>query len=98
LKTFNELTDAQRSRAVEEALRRILEAIAHRGLRFNDFANGNDLQARIDAAFARAGEDDAAWRLLVMASCSSELTRLALMSARDAVVVEGEMVLSIDDL
>lgn len=98
MKQFTELSAAQQERAVEEAFRRLLRAVTDGGLRFNDLANGNDLQARIDEARERSSGISQLWRHLVARACSEELSTLARMSARDAVYSEGETVIAVDDL
>jgi hypothetical protein len=98
LKKFCELTPHQRERAVEEALRRILLAVTDGGLRFNDLANANDLQARIDAARVRSEQHEQDFTTAVLLTCSGELGALARMSARDAIYTEGETVICVEDL
>lgn len=79
-------------------MRRILRAITEGGLRFNDLANGNDLQQRIDEARVAAETGCCDWRGLVLRTCGSELTTIAQMAARDAFYAEGETVISLEDL
>lgn len=98
MKSFADLTDDQRSLAIEESLRRVVRAVTEGGLRFNDLANGNDLQNRIDRARIQAEEEPVAWAHLVLESCHGDLVKLAVMSAQDAVYVEGETVISLSDL
>jgi hypothetical protein len=96
VKSFAELDEEQRERAVEENLRRLVRAIRFGGLRFNDVANGSDLQARIDEVLEHADPDLADVQLLV--SCGPELSAIARQAARDAIYVEGETVIALDDL
>jgi hypothetical protein len=98
MKLFDDLSLAQQERAVEESLRRILAAVTGGGLRFNDLANGNDLQARIDRARVQSEPTLEGWAALVLSTCREELQALARMAARDAVFTEGETVISIEDL
>jgi hypothetical protein len=105
MKKYAELSTAQKERAVQESLRRLLRAITEGGLRFNDIASGNDLQHRIDEAEAKVShlpegskEHISAWRFHIMKSCLPELTVIARMAAHDAIYVEGDTVISLDQL
>ena len=98
MKKFQELTEQQKERAVEESFRRVVKAITHGGLTFNDVANGDDLQARIEIAREEAGDDLYLFGVLISLRCAAEISTLAEMSARDAVYVQGDTVISIDDL
>ena len=64
MKRFDELDSTTQewalARALDDVLR-MLKAILDEGLRFNDQANGDDLQARIDAAIDRADELQTPW-------------------------------------
>jgi hypothetical protein len=81
---------------VEENLRRLVRAIRFGGLRFNDVANGSDLQARIDEVLDRANPESADLQLLVR--CGPELSAIARQAARDVIYIEGETVIALDDL
>lgn len=98
MKNYYELTDAQQERAVAESLRRIVQAISVGGLTFNDVANGNHLQARIDVVFETAGEDPEVAKKMIMTSCGRELLKIARMCAKDAIYVENDTVIAIDAL
>lgn len=97
MKRFSQLTAAQQELAELESLRRIVIAITKGGLRFNDVANGNDLQARIDAAREESATPEALGDLIV-ARCRRELLALARLSARDAIYVEGDTVIALDEI
>jgi hypothetical protein len=98
VKRYEELSDEQKVRAIEESFRRVLHAIMCGGLRFNDVSNGNDLQSRVDAAQRESNNDDVRWALLLRLRCGKELRAIARMSAKDAVYVENETVVDLDAL
>jgi len=85
MRTYQELTPEQQDKARIKALERLLTDITE-GLRFNDAANGDDLQARIDAA----GEKSEAmqtpwfWHEYIMDTCRDELESMAAADAEDA--------------
>lgn len=97
MKSFTELSEQQQFAAVDELFWRIVGHAVRGSLRFNDLANGNDLQARIEAVIAR-GYDDQYSAHWVAHVCHSEFRALAEESARTAVYVEQETVVRIDDL
>lgn len=98
MKTFNQLEDGQKAKAVAESLRRILIAITSGGLRFNDVANGNDLQARIDSVLEEAESPGFSGDVntLLLLKCQKELAAIARLAARDAVYVENDTVIALD--
>lgn len=100
MKKFDQLSAEAQERAVEVALHRLLEHLATGALRFNDLANGNDLQARIERVMARPDVQEIPELLptLIYAACAPELSELARMAAHDAVYTEGETVISLEDL
>lgn len=61
MRTFEQLTGPEQEAAVEYALTDLLRAILEEGLRFDDAKNGDDLQACIDAAFAKAERLQTPW-------------------------------------
>ncbi len=90
MKTFTQLTQAQQSAAIDDATNRLLSAICEGAIRFNDELNGEDLQARIDAALVRAphrkrskspGE-------YVMNTCADDIRGMARCDAEDALYIE----------
>lgn len=98
MKSFSALTNAQQERAIQETLRRLVHAIVAGDLRFNDIANGNDLQARIDHGrqlTVLAPDAYPGWLLL---HCTKDLQILARETAVNAVYREGETVIELEDL
>ena len=67
-----------------------LKAILEGGLRFNDEANGDDLQARIDKACDQADKMQTPWfaHEYIMDTCREELTGMALAQAEDSLYSE----------
>lgn len=61
MKTFNELTAHEQKYALELAWKDLVNAILEGHIRFNDEQNGDDLQARIDAAIAKADAMQTPW-------------------------------------
>lgn len=53
MKTYTQLTEQQQQAAVDRCLTDILKDIIEEGIRYDDKRNGDDLQARIDAAAPR---------------------------------------------
>jgi hypothetical protein len=60
MKTFQELTKDQQTKAVSRQLTLLLGAVLE-GVRFNDELNGDDLQSRIDAAINKAETMHTPW-------------------------------------
>lgn len=102
MKRFTDLTLGQQDRAIQEALYRIAEAAAEGGLRFNDAANGNKLQERIDELRAQSAPGGCAEALdlphRIQTNCYLLLLGLAEQTARCAVYLEGETAISVEDL
>ena len=86
MKTYEQLTDEQKTAAVERELRDLLEIISEGQIRFNDELNGDGLQARIDAAWEKANEMQTPWFVseYIMDTCSDDLESMAQASAEDA--------------
>lgn len=100
MKQFSQLSPLQQEGAVQIVLKRLLEAITERGLRFNDASNGNRLQERIEGA-RRAAERMQApqlWAGLILETCGEDLRELARESASTAVFVENETIIAMRDL
>ena len=91
MKTFSQLTKEQQNKAVERQTNLILEDIVD-GFRFNDKASGNDLQKRIDAAFAKAEKMRTPWfsHEYVMDTCREEVESFGRASAENALYAEPE--------
>jgi len=100
MKKFADLTPPQQEGAVQITLKRLVHAITEGGLRFNDAANGNHLQDRIDRAREEADrvQDPTLWARLVLERCKEDLTGIARRSAEDAVFTTGESVIAVEDI
>jgi hypothetical protein len=61
MKTFDELTKEQQAAAVTKATNDLIAAIIEGALCFNDKLNRDRLQARIDAALAKAEKMQTPW-------------------------------------
>ena len=61
MRTFEQLSEPEQSAAVEHCLTLLLRGIIEGGLRFNDEANGDGLQAQIDAAIVKADDMQTPW-------------------------------------
>lgn len=96
MKTFDQLNENQQKLAIEKALTSDLEAILNGYLRFNDELNGDNLQARIDAAIEKAEKMKTPWfaHEYIMETCKDELEGMARCTAEDALYPEaGEFVI-----
>jgi hypothetical protein len=96
MKTFEQLTPEQQAKAVEKCLANLLEAICEGAIRFNDEANQDDLQKRIDAAFAKAEKMRTPWfaHEYILDTCREDLEGMARCDAEDALYSEpGERVI-----
>jgi hypothetical protein len=100
MKRFDQLSSRQQEGAVQLTLQRLLSAIIDGGLRFNDLANGNRLQDRIDRARAAVERQQTPHLLgeAVLRTCRDDLLKLARESAEAAVFVENETVIAMQDL
>lgn len=90
MKRFEELTETQQQKAEEKALVSLLEAILEGGIRFNDALNGDNLQARIDAACEKAEKMHTPWLAheYILDTCRPELEGMARCDAEDAIYPE----------
>ena len=61
MRTFNELTDAEKAQAELQAAEELLGSIIEGAVRFNDELNGDNLQEAIDGALAKAEEMQTPW-------------------------------------
>ena len=86
MKTYDELTEAERKKAVEFFLDSLLYEICEGAIRFNDKPNGDNLQSRIDRACQEAESMQTPWFVgeCVMERCGEELRGMALRSAKDS--------------
>ena len=91
MRTYSELTPDDQAEARHVALVELLEGIIEGGVRFNDEDNGDDLQARIDAACARADEMQTPWfsHEYILDTCRAELEGMAACDAEDALYPES---------
>ena len=85
MRTYQELNEKEQERAREVALNELLEAITE-GIRFNDEANSDDLQARIDAAGEKANAMQTPWfwSEYIMDTCKDDLESMAAADAEGA--------------
>lgn len=90
MKHYAELTEEQQKAARERALTDLLRDIIENGLRFNDAKNGDDLQARIDAACAEADRKQTPWfaHEYILDTCRADLESIATATAEDALFPE----------
>lgn len=96
MKTFDELTDAQQEHAIHKCIVSLLEDIVGGTIRFDDKANGTDIQARIDAAIAEAERMLTPWFApqYVLKAIDAELSGMALSQATESLYSEaGEWVI-----
>lgn len=96
MKTFDQLTDTQRAAALAKATNDLLTAITEGAIRFNDTLNHDDLQARIDAAFAKADQMQTPWFAAeyIMDTCRDDIEGMAQCDAEDSLYAEeGEHVI-----
>lgn len=86
MKTYSQLTDAEKATALERATCDLLEAIVSGSVRFNDSLNGDDLQKRIDDACAKAEAMQTPWfaHEYVMDTCADDIRGMATCDAEDA--------------
>ena len=86
MRTFDQLTQDEQEAATNKAATSLLEAILEGGLRFKDALNGDDLQARIDAACAKAEAMQTPWfaHEYIMDPCRDEIMGMARSDAEDA--------------
>jgi len=96
MKTYSDLTEEQRKKAVEKDVVSLLTEIIEGGIRFNDKINGDDLQARIDKAALKADQMKTPWFVheYIMETCREDIESMAVASAEDALYPElGEHVI-----
>ena len=91
MKTYNELTEEQKKKAVEKELTELLTAIIEGAIVFNDEDNGDDLQKRIEVAAEKADKMRTPWFVheYIMDTCKEELTGMATGTAEDALYAEA---------
>jgi hypothetical protein len=86
MRRYCELNVRERERAFSRAQELLLTAICEGGVRFVDELNGNALQARIDAAIAKANAMHTPWFAgeYIMDTCAKEIDAMAWSNAEDA--------------
>ena len=86
MKTYEQLSTEEKDKARRIALEGWLTAIVEGAVRFDDKLNGDDLQARIDAACDKAGDMQTPWfaHEYIMETCADDLTALAEADVQDA--------------
>ena len=92
MRTFGQLIGPEQEAAVEYCLTALLRAILEGGLRFNDALNGDNLQARIDQAFAEAEDMQTPWFAgeYIMEAVGEELRGMAQCDAEETQYAEDE--------
>jgi hypothetical protein len=90
MKTFEQLTADEQTAAIQRALNDLLEAATNGAIRFDDAANGNDLQARIDAAGLKSERMRTPWFAAeyILDAARADLEAMARADAEDAVYAE----------
>ena len=86
MKTYNELSVEGQRKAVDYWLTALLTEVLEGSTRFNDRANGDGLQSRIDNACTKAESMRTPWFAgeYVMDSCREDLTEMAMVDAAAA--------------
>lgn len=98
MKKFDELSPQLQEKAVMAALNDLLKAIVDGAITFNDKANSNDLQARIEKACKQAMLMHTPWYAheYILDTCQDDLMGIARGSAKRALYREpGELVLDL---
>lgn len=94
MKQFDELDATQQAWALDRARDALIRALLVEGLCFNDHANGDDLQARIDAAITRADDMQTAWfassYLMDDPVVKSAVDAMACCDAEDALYADAD--------
>lgn len=86
MRTWYDLNDDERKRAVNKATERILGAVLEGAIHFNDALNQDDLQERIDDAIREANGNRTPWFAgeYVMESVGDTLRGMAQCDAEDS--------------
>jgi hypothetical protein len=92
MKTFQDLTEAKQTEAIEAEAAALLNAICAGAIRFNDQLNEDNLQKRIDAAAKKADRMKTPWFIgeYIMDTCREEIMGMAQCSAEDALYPEAD--------
>lgn len=98
MKTFDQLTAAEKTKAILTCTNNLLTAICEGIVSFDDRANGDDLQARIDAAWKKAEAMRTPWFVheYIMDTCRDDIEAMArcdaeasLYASPDEIVMHG---------
>ena len=100
MKRYEDLTIEEQQKAIQFAVITVLRDIVESGIRFNDKLNKNDLQARIDKAFAKAEAMRTPWFAgeYVMETCGEDIKSLAVPIAEESLYSENETVFSLSEV
>ena len=92
MRKFEELSGTEQSKAESLALNRLLKGVVEGAVRFNDTLNGDDLQARIDAAIDKADKMQTPWfsHEYVLDTCREDLEGMARCDAESAIYLDME--------
>lgn len=97
MKRYDKLNAEEQARAFDKALNRLLQDVTEGLIRFNDSLNGDDLQARIDEAHAKAEAMRTPWfaHEYIMDTCREDLEGMARCEAEDSLYSQpGEFVVA----
>lgn len=97
MKTFSQLNETEQAAAFTKCLNNLLKEICEGAIRFNDDANKDDLQKRIDKAWEQAERMQTPWFVdeYIMDTCREELESMAYADAENALYSEpGENVIN----
>lgn len=91
MKTFIDLTEEQKEKAITQEMSSLLEAIISGAINFNDKLNGDNLQARINTACEKANDMRTPWfsHEYIMDTCSDDIRSMSEASAHDALYSES---------
>lgn len=101
MRTYAQLTDEEKKKAVSYFLGELLKPITDGVLRFNDRLNGDGLQARIDAACKKADDMKTPWfaHEYILETCREDLEGMASVDAEEAFYLDaGEHAVRADKL
>lgn len=92
MKRYEGLTEEQQKKALKVCTERLLAAICEGTIRFNDELNGDDLQARIEEAWADMERLQTPWFIgeRIMETCRDEIEGMAQYDAEEALYAETE--------
>jgi hypothetical protein len=90
MKTYDQLTPEQQTKALDHQVERLLKDILENGIRFNDKLNEDNLQARIDKAIDRAEAMHTPWfaHEYIMDTCREEIEGMAYVAAKESLYSE----------